>query len=257
MNTFLISLLGLLGLLFLWGVVSPRTQWHVMIGWSRSDSRSSEPGSVAYATSRVLSLVGLIVISAMSLGWLVGAIAVSRPGTERAPGMTEMVWGEPRSYVVDRVFTSLAAPPDGLVPQAISGYQLVQGPSKTPNYLFTAGKIREAGQANQPGFLGVVPLPGTVALDTADLVLHVRGDDRCIPQQVVVAVVEGGVQLGVYFGQPTPAEAENATDVANCDPDPPLGRTRGYLIPVDLIDDLDGAAVQSLDGLAIAEVPSP
>lgn len=257
MNPFLISLMGLTGVVFLWGVVSPRSQWHVLIGWTRGDPRLSEPGSVAYAASRMLSLIGMIVLVGTAASWIVGSATVVTPVREREPGPTETVWGQPRSYVVDRVFTPLQNPPEGLVLQAITGYQLVDGSRNSPDYLFASGKIREAGMAAQPGFLGVVPLPGTIALDTADLIVHVRGDDRCIPQRVVLVPVDGGVQIGVFFGQPTPVGAEEAVDTANCDPDPPGARTRGFLIPIDILGDLADGAVQSLGGEPIALVSDP
>ena len=119
------------------------------------------------------------------------------------------------------------------------------------------GKIRGAGQATEAGFIGVKPIPGTVALDTADLVVQVRGDDRCIPQQMVVVGVEGGVQVGAFFGQANPPDGSNAENVANCDPNPPIARSRSYLIPIDLVTPLDGRELQSLDGTPIPLTPLP
>lgn len=257
MNTFLISVAGVLGLFFLWGVVSPRSQWHVLVGWTRTDPRTTEPGFAAYATSRFVSLLGLLTVLAIAVSWGVGAIAFDEDESVRQPTVAERVWGSPRPYVVDRVFTPLTAPPEGLVEQQVTGYQRVIGFEQSPSYLFATGKIRAAGLATQPGFLGVVPLPGTVALGTADLVVHVRGDDRCIPHQVVVTPVDGAVQVGVFFGQPNPADGSNAENVADCDPAPAASDTRGFLIPIDLVDPLGDRVVQSLEGEPLALVPLP
>ena len=257
MTLLLISVSGILGLFFLWGLISPRSQWYLFVGWTRSDPRASEPGSVAYGVGRFLSLVGLLSLLTIAVSAGVGAIDFDGNQPERRISQAERVWGSPTPYVVDRVFTPLGAPPEGLVEQAITGYQTVNGPSRSPEYLFNAGKIRQAGLATQPGFIGVIPLPGMVALDTADVVVHVRGDDRCIPQQVVAVGVEGGVQLGVFFGQPNPDDGSNADQLGNCDPGPPIARSKSYLIPVDLTSPLGDRTVQSLTGEVIHAVPLP
>lgn len=260
MNTLVGSVVGLLSVVFLWGAVSPRSQWNVLVGWTRTDPRASEPGSSAYAGGRLLSVVGLAVILTIAASWGVGAITIGPVERVRAPSLAERVWGEPRSYVVDRVFTPLQAPPEGLVEQAITGYQRANGAERSPSYLYDEGRIRRAGLATQPGFLGVAPLPGTVALDTADVVVHVRGDIRCIPQQVVVIPIEGGVQLGVFFG-PSAAAEGNAVPEADgtepCDVSPAPEESRGYLIPIDLTAPLGAREVQSLAGAPIPAVPLP
>jgi len=256
-NTFLISVVGVLGLFFLWGLVSPRSQWHMLVGWTRTDPRTTEPGSAAYATSRFVSLLGLLTVLAVAVSWAVGAISFDEEESIRQPTAAERAWGSPRPYVVDRVFTPLAAPPEGLVEQQLTGYQRVTGYELSPSYLFAAGKIRAAGLATQPGFLGVVPLPGTVALGMADLVVHVRGDNRCIPQQVVVTPVDGAVQVGVFFGQPNPADGSNAENLGQCDPAPAASDTRGFLIPIDLVEPLGDRVVESLVGEPLALIPLP
>lgn len=257
MNFVLVSLAGVLGLLFLWGLISPRSQWYALVGWTRSNPRETEPGGVAYGVSRFVSLVGLLALTAIGVSSLAGSIRFEQPGPGRVPSVAERVWGPPRSFVVDRVFTPLQAPPADLIEQAVDGYQVVDAPGMTPRYLFDAGKLRRAGPAALPGFLGVEPLPGAVALDTADIVVHVLGDDRCIPQAVVTIAVDGAVQVGVFFGQPPAGDGSNAADVANCDPGPPIGRTKGYLIPIDLDVPLGDRMLQSLTSVEIPKVPSP
>jgi len=256
-NTFLISVAGVLGLFFLWGLVSPRSQWHVLVGWTRTDPHATEPGSAAYATSRFVSLLGLLTVLAIAVSWAVGAIRFDQDESVRQPTVAERVWGSPRPYVVDRVFSPLAAPPEGLVEQQVTGYQKVIGFEGSPSYLFDTGKVRAAGLATQPGFLGVAPLPGTVALEMADLVVHVRGGNRCIPQQVVVVPVDGAVQVGVLFGQPNLADGSYAENLGDCEPAPDASATRGFLIPIDLVEPLGDRVVQSLAGEPVTLVPLP
>lgn len=257
MQLVLVSLAGSLAALFLWGVVSPRSQWYALVGWTRASPRETEPGSGAYAVGRVLSLIGFTALLVIGVNFALGTIKFAPGGPTRSPSVAEVVWGQPRPYVVDRVFAPLGAPPEGLVQQAVTGYQNVDGIANTPAYLFSTGKIRTAGLATQPGFIGVEPLPNAVALDTADLVVHVLGDDRCIPQQVTIIPVEGAVQVGVFFGQPNPTDGSNAANVADCDPDPPVARSRAYLIPVDLDQPLGERMLQSLDGTEIPDVRVP
>jgi hypothetical protein len=253
----LISLSGLLGLFFLWGLVSPRSQWYALVGWTRADPRSSEPSSGAYGVGRFVSLIGLLALLTIAVSWGVGAIDFDQGDRERPRSEAERVWGSPTPYVVDRVFTPLSAPQEVLVPQPINGYQIVIPDARRPEYLFESGKIRQAGLATVPGFIGVVPLPGTVALDTADVVVHVRGDDRCIPQQVTVIGADNAVQVGVFFGRPDPADGSGAAQLGNCDPAPPIDRARAFLIPIDLSSPLAGRELQALDGTPIPLVPLP
>ena len=246
-----------LGLVFLWGLIAPRTQWYALVGWTRSNPRESEPGAVAYGAGRVVCFIGLIVLAVLGANYLAGTIRFQDEPLRRPPTVVEQVWGEPRSFVVDRVFTPLAAPPAGLVEQAVEGFQVVDAVDTSPQYLFEAGRIRSAGLATLPSFLGVEPIPGQVALDTADVVVHVRGDERCIPQAVAVIPVDGAVQVGVFFGRAQVPDAVEPVDPADCDPAPPAERTRGYLIPVDLQGALGDRVLQSLAGLPIDAVPLP
>ena len=256
MTTLLISAAVLLGVLFLWGVVSPRGQWNALVSWTRSEPRGSEPSAGAYAVGRFLSFVGLVVLTIIGVSFAVGSIDFSGPPRPPAPTLVQRVWGEPRSYVVDRVFTPVSAPPEGLLAVQVDGYQVIHPVERTPAYLFEAGKIRAAGLATLPGFLGVQPIPDAVALDTADIIVHVRADDRCIPQQVVVVQTEEAVQVEVFFGPPTAEEGATA-DGAACDPTAPVDESRGYLIPIDLTAGFGARTVQTLAAEEIVRVPVP
>ena len=254
----LLWLVGALAVIFLWGLVSPRSQWYALVGWTRDDPRRSEPGSGAYTVARFLSLVGLVVVGSILAGWAVANIRIPEPQVAtRSETIAQRIWGVPRPLIVDRVFLPSATVPVDLVSQNVTGYQLIDPAERSPRYLFDGAKLRSSGIAAQPGFLGVEPREGTVALETADLIVHVRGDDRCIPQRVVTVSVEGALQIGVFFGQPKPADGSNAANVSNCDPGPPRARTKAYLIPVDFDAPLGDRILQRLDGSPIELVPGP
>lgn len=236
-----------LGGLFLWGLLSPRSQWNVLVAWTRSDPRATEPGATSYATARFISFIGLMALLAVAAGWGVGAIRTRLPTTAaHSPSTVERIWGAPQPVVVDRVFTSLSLPPSGLWSEVVRGYQNIDLESRRPVYLFNAVAVRNTGPASQAGFLGVEPIATAVALDTADFVVHVVADARCIPEQVVVATVDGAVQIGVYFANPRGSIDSGTADA--CEPDPPTERSAGYLVPVDLPEPLGERELHTLDG---------
>lgn len=243
--------------IFVWGAVWPRSQWFALVSWTHSDPRATEPSAPAYAAGRFLSAIGALSMLTIAATWGLGGVRLPETQASRAPTVAQQVWGPPAPYVVDRVFVTQSTPAPGLVEQAVDGYQVVDGGAGSPAYLWETGRIRVAGLATQPGFIGVEPRAETVALDTADLVVLVRGDDRCIPQQVVVATSADVVQIGVFFGQPDPADGSNDANVSNCDPSPPAGRTRAFLLPIDLAAEVGGRVVQSLAAVPIDLVPIP
>ena len=258
MTVALLWLVGALAVIFSWGLISPRSQWYAFVGWTRDDPRGTEPGSGAYTVSRFVSLVGLVVVASILAGWAVANIRIPEAEVPtRSETIAQRIWGDPRPLVVDRVFLPSAIVPADLVSQKVTGYQLVDNVERTPRYVFEGGKLRSSGIAAQPGFIGMEPREGAVALDTADLIVHVRGDDRCIPQRVVAVSVDGAIQVGVFFGQPKPADGSNAANVSNCDPGPPVARTRGYLVPIDFEAPLGDRALMRLDGSLIPLMPGP
>ena len=93
MTTLLISAAALLGVLFLWGVISPRGQWNALVSWTRSEPRGSEPSAGAYAVGRFLSFVGLAVLTIIAAGFAVGSIDLSAPPRPPVPTLVQRVWG--------------------------------------------------------------------------------------------------------------------------------------------------------------------
>ncbi|MEY2848210.1 MAG: hypothetical protein RI885_875 [Actinomycetota bacterium] len=245
-----------LGVIFAWGVAWPRSQWFALVGWMHTDPGATEPSAPAYALGRFLSVLGVLGILIVAVNWGMGRLDFSGERSLRPPSVAQEVWGSPTPYVVDRVFSTVPTPPPGLVEMPVDGYQIVDPATGSPDYLYETGRIRVAGLATLPGFLGVPPLAGTVALDTADLVVHVIADSRCIPRQVVVVESGEAVQVGVLFGRPDTAEGPT-DDLGDCDPARPTEQSRGYLIPIDVSRSIGDRAVQSLGAAEIELVPPP
>ncbi|MBC7517294.1 MAG: hypothetical protein H7248_00150 [Microbacteriaceae bacterium] len=246
-----------LGALFLWGALAPRHQWHCLISWTRDNPRGSEPGQTAYFFVRLVSLAGILTMLVAALAPVVGSIRFREPPATPARNSLEVVWGQPRPVLVDRVFTAAQIPTPGLVQRAITGFQIVDSARRFPSYLFAAPALRSAGVVALPGFLGVAPRPDSTALATASLVVQVRGDSRCIPRQVIVRTLADVVSIGVFFGRPNTGDGAPAAQPGDCELHPPLARTRAFLIPVDLPGGLNGRAVKSLDEKAIPAVALP
>lgn len=59
MNFLTAALLVGLGILTLWGVISPRSEWRTLVGWSRRDAYLGEPGPATAGLVRVVSVVAL------------------------------------------------------------------------------------------------------------------------------------------------------------------------------------------------------
>ena len=246
-----------LGILFVWGVLAPRHQWNSLIAWTRDNPRDTEPGPMAYRLVRLLSLVGIVALTFGPVTTLIGGVSFREPPATASLTSLEKVWGQPRPVLLDRVFTAARTPSKALVQQEITGYQLIDNVHRVPNYLFSAKALRDTGMAALPGFLGVVPRAGSTALATASFIVHVRGDDRCIPQQVGVVEAVDSVRVGVFFGHPTTAGSAASPRGPACDPAPSVTRSRAFLIPVDLAAPLNDRAIQSLSAKPISTVPLP
>ena len=175
MNPLLLVIAGGLAILTVWGFISPRGQWRVLAAWSRREPYANEPGPGLVAIQRVVAGIGLVVLA--TAGWsMYTAYLDSLPKAPPPPGLVEQMWGSPAPKVVNRVFTPLESPPAGLVKEQVLGYQVVNGNSRDPQYLFSLDHFAVKGATVGIGYLGHQPQAGLVALDTADLVIEVRGE---------------------------------------------------------------------------------
>lgn len=247
MKILIVICAGGLAVLTVWGFISPRGQWRVLVGWSRREPSANEPGAGVVAVQRIVAGAGIVVL--VVSGWsMYTSYLDSLPAPAAPPGPVEKMWGSPAPVVVNRVFTPLQAPPAGLVEQAIVGYQPVNGASRDPQYLFSLDRLTVKNANQGIGYLGHDPQPGLSALDTADLVVEVRGDRACIPQKVVVEEDNEVVRVAVYYGQPNPSDGSNAINLAHCKAKPSAAKIRPVLIPIDLADYLGKRTVVTFDG---------
>jgi hypothetical protein len=249
---FLFIVAATLAALLVWALLAPRLLWRTVIGWSYRDAYRNEPSAAVFGLYRLVALIGIVAVVATGI-----AVNQPRPGesTAQKPHTpVEKMWGVPAPVVVNRVVTSLADAPVGLVDQPVLAVQAVDGTRRQPTYLFALRKFEQKDAVDANGLIGVPPPPGLVALDTADLVVQVNGDRRCFPQQVVVHEEDDVVRIGVYYGQANPPDGSNIVHVRDCDPTPEGRAGVSALLPVKLSDALGTREVQWLDGTPVKRV---
>jgi hypothetical protein len=236
-----------LAILTVWGFVSPRGQWRVLASWSRREPYANEPSTGLVALHRLVAGAGILAM-VLAGSSMYGGYLASQPKPPPPPAAVERMWGTPVPEVIDRVFHALSAAPTGLIAQPVLKYQSMDGGSRTPGYLFDLDRYRVKNADEGIGYLGRAPDPGFTALDSADLVVQLRGDKNCIPQQVVVIEGESTVRIGVYYGQPNPSDGSNAAHLDECVLAPPETGAASVLLPIDLEAPLGKRTVQNLDG---------
>lgn len=239
-----------LGLLLLWGLFAPRSSWRSLIAWSVSDPHRNEPGAVSYGLRRLVAGIGTLALAGV-LVFAASSYIANLPKPTPALSSVRIMWGEPDPQVVNRVVTPVTTPPTDLQPMPVLGYQ-VFGSNGPPSYLTRLKQFSRLGSSDIPGYIGKDPDVGLAAIDTASLVLHVRGPILCIPRQVVVIETEKTVQVGVFYGLPDAADGSAVDHLAGC----PTGSTLtgSLLIPIALANPLGDRTVQTLDGGAIESV---
>jgi hypothetical protein len=200
---------------------------------------------------RVVSGVGILVL--VIAGASIYGQHFDLP-TRSPTGPLNQMWGMPAPKVVNRVFVPATSAPTNLVSQKVLGYQPTDGTTRNPNYLFSLATLKVKGANNGIGYVGWAPAKGMLALDSANLVVHVNGDSRCIPQEVVVVEGAESVAIGVFYGQPNPTDGSNAVNLDKCKSKPT--KSTSILIPVHLASPLGGRTVTALDGkTAVPAVP--
>ena len=245
-----------LGILFLWGLIAPRGMWTVLIGWSYRDAYAHQPSGAVFALYRLVAAFGLAsIILTTVIVW-----AQEREGQADPPAASsslDRTWGSPRPQVVNRVVVPIASPPVGLVETPILGYQRMDGLRRQPPYLFDLPDFAAEGAVDANGYVGRDPSTGLTALDSANLVVHVVGDVRCFPHEVVLVEEADVVQIGVFYGQANPPDGTNAANLAACEVEPAPADAVSVLIPVRLAAPLGDRQLRSLDGTNLREVHAP
>lgn len=238
-----------LGIVFLWGLFAPRSQWRTLSAWLVSNPGAHEPGGAAYGWRRLLSGIGVLALVIVAGSAYSHYLARQpRPG----PPLTavERMWGSPTPHLVDRLVEPLTAAPDGLVEEPLLGFQSFD--DSTPDYVRLLPAFSLLGNTRIPGYVGSEADSDVSSTGAADLVVNVRGPLLCIPRQVVVIESETAVQIAVYYGLPDPASGNPPENVAGC----PLEGvvTSSVLVPIPLSGPIGDRAVQDLAGDPIPKV---
>lgn len=239
-----------LGLLFLWGLCAPRSQWLTLTAWSVSDPHAHEPGAAGFGMRRLASAVGLIGLAAV--GFVAAASFVDRlPHPPVPPTPVHAMWGAPDPQVVDRVVRGISSPPAGLVAVPVLDYQAIP-PTGAPSYLTRLNKYKLLGSNSIPGLIGAQPDGESSAFATAELIVHVRGPLLCIPRAAVVVETDATVKIGLYYGLPDSADGSAVDNTKGCPTDSTV--TASLLIPIDLASPIGDRTVETLDGTEIESV---
>lgn len=240
----------LLTVFLLWTLFAPRGQWRALVGWSVGDIHRDEPSGTAYALRRLgagIGLLGIVTVAAFAAA----PSLVSSQEQAPEPDAIELMWGDVRPDVVNRIITPIGVSPEGgLVQMPILGYQSFE--EETPSYVTRLDDFRLLGRITPPGYVGELPPIGNGALDFADLVVNVRGPLLCIPREVVMFQSEESVKIAVYYGLPTSSDGVEGDNAGSCPVDSPV--TGSVLIPLQLAAPLDGRPVLTLSDEEIPEV---
>ncbi len=236
--------------LFVWGLVAPRSQWWALTSWAIADPYKHEPGAGAYNLRRLASGVGLLGLVSVFLISTAPLLVSAR--SAGPPSAVEQMWGSPDPQVVNRVATARTEPPTTLPEVPILGYQAFEE-SSTPPYLTPLKTYTLLGSSEISGLIGSDPDVGFSAVDTAHLVINVRGPILCIPRAVVVIETETTVQIAAYYGLPNSADGSAVDHLAGCPADSYL--TASLLLPIRLSAPVGERELQALDGTPLTAVP--
>ncbi len=253
MTALLLVVLVSLGIVFLWGLLAPRSQWRALVSWSYRDPHANEPSGSAYTLYRVVAALGIatMIVSGQLAyrSWI-----DSQPPPKPPPTAIEQMWGSPDPVVVNRVIHPLHTPPAGLVEQPILGYQAVTGQTRQPPYLFGLRAFDLGDATTENGYVGTEPPTGLAALDTAGLVVWVAADPLCFPHAAVVRENKDSVEVAIFYGRANPADGTTPEDLADCNTRA-SGRNVSTLIPLPLAAPLGDRAVLTVEGEPIRSVP--
>ncbi len=239
-------------LLLLWGLLAPRANWRSLVAWSTSDPRAAEPGFTSYLVRRLLFGFGLLGLAglgtAVVLTWLLNPPLQAKP-----PTAVQLMWGDTPPVVVDRVITPITAPPAGYTEVPVLGYQAVDDDDDPGDYLRLLDRFELlGGKQEMPGLIGQDPGEGYSAMDTAELILNVRGPLLCIPRAAILTETSESITVAVYYGLPDQPEGVVVDNAVSCPADAPV--TTSVLLAVELHEELGDRPVIMLDGTEVDEV---
>lgn len=238
-------------LVFLWGLISPRNQWKVLVAWSYRKPEANEPSAFAFGVQRFICAFGVLFFIVLGAGTLKQYVDNLPPPAPPQTALQQM-WGvAPVPQVVDRIVRESDVVPTGLVEVPVQGYQIVDNATREPDYLFLLTRFNSGQWRDVGGIVGIKPAKDFVALNSAELVVSVRTWSECIPRKAVVIETETSVQVAVYVGLPDRAD-DLLVDHLRCDR--PAFVQNSLLIPIDLTEAVGDRAVETVDGTAITRV---
>lgn len=253
-NLPLVVVLGGLTILTLWGFAAPRSQWRVLTGWSHRDSTGDEPGAVIVGIHRLVAGIALAGLAVSGATVVSGLFDTSGRSSARAiTDPVRLLWGTPDPTVVDRVFVPVTVAPAGLMREPALRFQTVSAKTRSPDYLFSLGTYARPHASATDGYLGAYPSVGMSALDTADVVVQVRADTRCTPQQVLVVESGTSIVIAVYYGRPVGESLDAKALAVPCTPQVSGTRSSSVLIPIDLAAAVGKRAMLNLEGMPISK----
>jgi hypothetical protein len=254
-----IAVVAGLAILTLWGVVAPRGQWRVLTAWNRRSAWDAGPSSLSVGIHRTVAVLATVAL--VITGWnLVGAYVGTITASVRTTSVVHQMWGYPTPMVVDRIVENATAAPIGLVQQPIVRYQPVNTAKHTPAYLFELPDWNRITARANDGYIGTQPPVGIEALDSASIVVQLRGDARCIPRAAMVVENKTTIAIGVFYGRPAAAHGSKSAAINSCKPSPVLKDTLSVLLPLSLSQPVGKRHVTNLDGSSIAaatDSPTP
>jgi hypothetical protein len=245
----IVALAVTVGIVFLWGLFAPRSQWRTLSAWLVSNPGAREPGGAAYGWRRFMSGIGVLGLLVVA-GSAYSAELARQPRPGSPETAVEQMWGAPVPQLVDRVATPLSSPPAEFAEQPLLGFQGFD--DDLPDYLRALDTFSILGDANVPGYLGS-PSDGSIsAIGASNLVVNVRGPLLCIPRQVVVIESETAIQIGVFYGLPDPLTGPAPDHIAGCPVENVV--TSSVLIPIQLSGPIGDRVVQNIAGEPVTEV---
>ena len=163
------------------------------------------------------------------------------------------MWGPVEPVVVDRVISPIGEPPAGYTEMPVLGYQDIPEDDRPGDYLrFLHPFELLGGNSEMPGLIGQDPGEGYSAMDTAELILNVRGPLLCVPRAAIIHETLDAVTVAVYYGLPDQPAGVAIDNAVSCPVDATV--TTSVLLAVELKDPLGARQVVMLNGDAVPEV---
>lgn len=253
MEYWAVAFVVVLGVLFVWGVLAPRSQWRLLLSWTYREPQTDAPSGWAFGLQRVIAALGIAgLLAGGGLAWQ--RHLDSLPEAPPPPNPIAQMWGDSATVVVNRVITASDHVPKGLVRVDPSAYHAMDGQRRQPAYLFSMPTLGVPHGEDAGGLVGEEPSAGLVGLDTASVVVLVSADAACIPREVFLQEGPSTVRVAVYFGRPDlPDGTEHWSGRDACAPG--SSRARSLLIPLPLASPLGERLVTDLNGVPLRRAP--